>query len=70
MQGRIGMLMALMLQSAALATAAKTTIATVHDVVELGALDPEAMVTPGIYVSHVVQIERTATQAGGFKKSA
>ena len=43
---------------------------TVHEVVELGALDPEAIVTPGIYVSHVVQIERTATQAGGFKKSA
>ena len=53
-----------------MATAAKTTIATVHEVVELGALDPEAIVTPGIYVSHVVKIERTATQAGGFKKSA
>lgn len=53
-----------------MATAAKTTIATVHDVVELGELDPEAIVTPGIYVSHVVKIARTATQAGGFKKSA
>jgi 3-oxoadipate CoA-transferase alpha subunit len=53
-----------------MATAAKTTIATVHEVVELGALDPEVIVTPGIYVSHVVTIERTATQAGGFKKSA
>jgi 3-oxoadipate CoA-transferase alpha subunit len=41
-----------------MATAAKTTIATVHEVVELGALDPEAIVTPGIYVSHVVKIER------------
>jgi 3-oxoadipate CoA-transferase, alpha subunit len=53
-----------------MATAAKTTVATVHEVVELGALDPEAIVTPGIYVTHVVQIDRTATQAGGFKKSA
>ena len=53
-----------------MATAAKTTIATVHEVVELGALDPEAIVTPGIYVTHVVKIDRTATQAGGFKKSA
>ena len=53
-----------------MATAAKTTIATVHEVVELGALDPEAIVTPGIYVTHVVKIGRTATQAGGFKKSA
>lgn len=50
-----------------MATAAKTTIATVHEVVELGALDPEAIVTPGIYVTHVVKIDRTATQAGGFK---
>ena len=53
-----------------MATAAKFTIATVHEVVELGALDPEAIVTPGIYVSKVVPIERVATQAGGFKKSA
>ncbi|UCV00135.1 3-oxoacid CoA-transferase subunit A [Acidovorax radicis] len=53
-----------------MATAAKTTIATVHEVVTLGSLDPEAIVTPGIYVTHVVKIDRTATQAGGFKKSA
>lgn len=53
-----------------MATAARMTIATVHEVVELGALDPEAIVTPGIFVSQVVKIERTATQAGGFKKSA
>ncbi|RYF67898.1 MAG: 3-oxoacid CoA-transferase subunit A, partial [Comamonadaceae bacterium] len=53
-----------------MATAAKTTIATVHEVVELGTLDPEAIVTPGIYVTHVVKIDRTATLAGGFKKSA
>ena len=53
-----------------MAAAAKTTIATVHEVVELGVLDPEAIVTPGIYVTHVVKIKRTATQAGGFKQSA
>jgi len=53
-----------------MATAAKQTIATVHEIVELGALDPEAIVTPGIYVSQIVRIERTATQAAGFKKSA
>lgn len=53
-----------------MATAAKTTVATVHEVVELGALDPEAIVTPGVYVSHVVKIARVATQAGGMKKSA
>ncbi|MBQ0133242.1 MAG: 3-oxoacid CoA-transferase subunit A [Comamonas sp.] len=53
-----------------MATAAKFTVATVHEVVELGSLDPEAIVTPGIYVSKVVPIARVATQAGGFKKSA
>ena len=53
-----------------MATAAKTTIATVHEVVELGALDPEAIVTPGIHVTHVVRIDRVATQAGGIKKTA
>lgn len=53
-----------------MATAARRTVATVHEVVELGALDPEAVVTPGIYVSHVVKIDRVATEAGGFKKSA
>ena len=53
-----------------MATAAKVTVATVHEVVELGALDPEAVVTPGLYVQRVVQIERSATRAGGFSKAA
>ena len=53
-----------------MATAARHTIATVHEIVELGALDPEAVVTPGIYVSQIVKIDRVATQAGGFKKTA
>jgi 3-oxoadipate CoA-transferase alpha subunit len=38
-------------------------------VVELGALDPEAIVTPGIHVRKIVKIDRVATQAGGFKKN-
>jgi 3-oxoadipate CoA-transferase, alpha subunit len=53
-----------------MATAARQTIATVHEVVELGELDPEAIVTPGIHVSRIVRIERTATRAGGFKAAA
>lgn len=53
-----------------MAMAAKTTIATVHDVVELGALDPEAVITPGLFVQRVVPIARTATAAGGFKRTA
>lgn len=51
-----------------MATAAKHTVATVFDIKQLGELDPEAVVTPGIYVSKIVQIPRVATQAGGFKK--
>jgi 3-oxoadipate CoA-transferase alpha subunit len=38
-----------------MATAAKVTIAQVSEIVELGALDPEAIVTPGIFVQRVVQ---------------
>ena len=53
-----------------MAMAARRTIATVHDIVELGALDPETIVTPGIFVSKIVRIGRVATQAGGFKKAA
>ncbi|MES3002961.1 MAG: 3-oxoacid CoA-transferase subunit A [Pseudomonadota bacterium] len=53
-----------------MATAAKRTVATVHEIVELGALDPENVVTPGIFVSKVLKIARTATQAGGFKQGA
>jgi 3-oxoadipate CoA-transferase alpha subunit len=39
-----------------MATAARLTVATVHELVEPGALDPEAVVTPGIYVRRVVPI--------------
>ncbi|HSV51330.1 MAG TPA: 3-oxoacid CoA-transferase subunit A [Burkholderiaceae bacterium] len=51
-----------------MATAAKQTIATVHEIHELGSLDPENIVTPGIFVRKIVRIDRVATQAGGFKK--
>ncbi len=53
-----------------MAMACKQTIASVHEIVELGGLDPEAIVTPAIFVSKIVKIERQATQAGGFKKAA
>lgn len=38
-----------------MAMAAKTTIAQVSEVVELGELDPEHIVTPGIFVQHIVE---------------
>jgi len=53
-----------------MATAARTTVATVYELAELGEIDPEVVVTPGIFVSHVVRIPRKATRAGGFKAAA
>ncbi|MEK7344663.1 MAG: 3-oxoacid CoA-transferase subunit A [Pseudomonadota bacterium] len=49
-----------------MATAATRTVATVHHIAALGELNPEHIVTPGIYVSKIVRIPRVATQAGGF----
>ncbi|HSI54905.1 MAG: 3-oxoacid CoA-transferase subunit A [Ramlibacter sp.] len=53
-----------------MAMAAKKTVATVHEIVPLGALDPESIVTPGIFVSRIVKIDRVATQGGGFRQAA
>jgi 3-oxoadipate CoA-transferase alpha subunit len=53
-----------------MATAARKTVATVHEIAELGQMDPEHIVTPGIFVTHIVQIPRVVTQAGGIKKAA
>ena len=39
-----------------MATAAATTIVQVDETVELGALDPETVVTPGIFVDRVVAV--------------
>jgi 3-oxoadipate CoA-transferase, alpha subunit len=46
-----------------MATAAKLTIAEVSEVVQVGALDPEAIVTPGIFVQRVVCIDGSSRQA-------
>ena len=53
-----------------MATAARKTVAQVHEVVDLGGLDPEAVVTPGIFVHRIVQVPRAVTRAGGFKAEA
>lgn len=49
-----------------MAMAARHTIATVYDYKELGELDPECVVTPGIFVDTVVKVPRRQTVAGGF----
>ncbi len=52
-----------------MATAARTTIAEVEELVELGELDPDCVVTPGIYVKRIIRsvgaekrIERRTTR--------
>ena len=40
-----------------MATAARTTIVQVNEIVETGAVDPEVVVTPGIYVDRVVRVD-------------
>lgn len=53
-----------------MAMAARTTVATVHELLPLGELDPETVVTPGIFVQRVVPVARRATGAAGFKTEA
>jgi 3-oxoadipate CoA-transferase alpha subunit len=50
-----------------MAMAAKLTVASVHEVVPLGALDPEVIVTPGIFVQRVVRVARAVTGPAGFR---
>ncbi|MDR3660933.1 MAG: 3-oxoacid CoA-transferase subunit A [Mycobacterium sp.] len=44
-----------------MATAAALTIAQAHHIVPLGALDPEAVVTPGIFVHRVLHVPTRST---------
>ena len=46
-----------------MAMAAITTIAQVSEIVDLGAIDPEVVVTPGIFVQRVVQIASVTNHA-------
>ena len=46
-----------------MASAAKCTVAQAREIVELGALDPEAIVTPGIFVKRVVRIAPSLQKA-------
>src|SRR5215467_11805143 len=45
-----------------MAMGARTTIAEVNEVVALGALDPEAIVTPGIFVQRIVKVGNAAVR--------
>ena len=43
-----------------MATAAKLSIASVHEIVALGSIDPETVVTPGLFVQRIVCVPRLA----------
>ena len=53
-----------------MAMAARLTVASVHELLPLGGLDPEHIVTPGIFVQRVVVVPRSATGPAGFKQAA
>ena len=53
-----------------MAMAARVTVASVYEVVELGSLDPEAVVAPGLFVQRVAQVPRSSTAAAGFRSAA
>jgi 3-oxoadipate CoA-transferase alpha subunit len=40
-----------------MATAARLTIAEVSRVVDVGDIDPETVVTPGIYVDRILEVK-------------
>src|SRR5471032_1351773 len=46
-----------------MASAARCAVAQVYEIVELGALDPEVIVTPGIFVQRIVKVERAQRRA-------
>jgi len=48
-----------------MASAAKCTIVQVGEIVNLGDLDPEAVVTPGIYVQRVIEVRVAANGRSG-----
>jgi len=49
-----------------MATAARTVICEVEEIVPLGALDPHAVVTPGVYVDYLVRCEAFKIPWRGF----
>ena len=52
-----------------MAMAARITVATVHEIVPLGTIDPEIVITPGVFVQRLVKVVRAQTLPGGFKAS-
>jgi 3-oxoadipate CoA-transferase alpha subunit len=53
-----------------MATAAKKTVVQVDRIVPLGELDPEVIVTPGIFVTHIVEVGDTVLRGPQPKPQA
>ena len=53
-----------------MAKAARTVIAEVDEIVEPGELDPETIVTPGIYVDRLIQIPAGALGSAAHRRAA
>jgi 3-oxoadipate CoA-transferase alpha subunit len=53
-----------------MATAATLTVASVHEILELGELDPEHVITPSVFVDHIVKIARVPIAPSGSRKDA
>ena len=47
-----------------MAAAARVTIVEAEEVVEIGELDPEEVVTPGVYVQRIVHIPASKIRVG------
>lgn len=54
--------------SPVMAMAATTTVVQVNEIVELGDLDPELIITPGIFVDRVFMHNRAANHQAGHSK--
>jgi 3-oxoadipate CoA-transferase alpha subunit len=46
-----------------MAMAGKVTIVQTQNVVSLGALDPETIITPGIFVNRIVEVPEPAIES-------
>jgi 3-oxoadipate CoA-transferase alpha subunit len=53
-----------------MASAAKVAIAQVSEVVPLGELDPETIVTPGIFVQRVIEVPQAAHRSGSAQAAS
>lgn len=53
-----------------MATAADVVVAEVEKIVEIGELDPEQIITPGIFVDHIVLLERLTSEYGVLERHA